>query len=188
MWIFKIFYSILSELWLVCPCSSYLAKLFIKNLIWATAWRFRGLGQIYWSSFREIAGYAAIKGSANFGGLDGSQGELSPPANRLKTQISFSPRLPSSLGMLSQISEDGTESLGAGSLEEDKLGNGNGDARFYGTGFPFGSWNDSSNFTDNFGGLRRDQESNRKLCSSFQVWNFLFGCDFQVLVPSSTSI
>lgn len=109
-------------------------------------------------------GYAAIKG-ANYGGLDG---EVSPSTNRLKTQISFSSRLPSSLGVLSQISEDGSENLGASTLDEEKLGNGNGDARFYGTGFPFSSWNETSNFTDGFSGLRRDQENNRKLCSSTQ--------------------
>lgn len=72
--------------------------------------------------------------------------------------------------MLSQISEVGSDNLGASTLDEEKLRNGNSDARFYGAGgFPFGSWNDSSNFTDNYGGLRRDQESNRKLCSGTQV-------------------
>lgn len=72
--------------------------------------------------------------------------------------------------MLSQISEVGSDNVGASTLDEEKLRNGNSDARFYGAGgFPFGSWNDSSNFTDNYGGLRRDQESNRKLCSGTQV-------------------
>lgn len=113
-------------------------------------------------------GYGAIKGATNYGGLEGSQGEVSPSTNRLKTQLSFSSRLPSSLGMLSQISEVGSDNLGASTLDEEKLRNGNSDARFYGTGFPFGSWNDSSNFTDNYGGLRRDQENNRKLCSGTQ--------------------
>lgn len=98
---------------------------------------------------------------------------MSPSTNRLKSQLSFSSRLPS-LGMLSQISEVGNENLEANTLDEEKLGNDNGDARFYGTGFPFGSWNDASNFSDSFNGLRRDQDNNRKLCSSTQVRTFLF--------------
>lgn len=77
--------------------------------------------------------------------------------------------------MLSQISELGSENLGAGSLDEGKLGNDNGDARFYGTGFPLSSWSDSSNFTENLGGLRRDQDSDRKLSSGTQVATSLFG-------------
>lgn len=71
--------------------------------------------------------------------------------------------------MLSQISEIGSENLGAGGLEEGKLGSSNGDGRFYGTGFPLGSWSDSSNFTESLGGLRRDQDNDRKLFSSTQV-------------------
>ncbi|KAL5545536.1 hypothetical protein UlMin_005223 [Ulmus minor] len=112
-------------------------------------------------------GYASIKGGGNYGGLNGTHGDVSP-ASRLRSQLSFSSRPPSSLGMLSQISEIGSESLGASNLDEGKLGNGNGDARYYGNGFPFGSWNESLNFTDNFGGIRRDQDNSRKLCSGTQ--------------------
>lgn len=96
---------------------------------------------------------------------------MSPSANRLKTQLSFSPRLPSSLGMLSRISEDANESLVASPLEEEKLGtvnNGDTTTRFYGSGYAYGSWNDSFDFTENFGGQRRDQESNRKPCSGLE--------------------
>lgn len=81
------------------------------------------------------------------------------------------------MGMLSHISEIGSENLGPGSLEEGKLGNSN-DGRFYGTGFPLGSWSDSSNFTESLGGLRRDLDDDRKLfsISSTQVaMNSLFG-------------
>ncbi|KAM6568511.1 hypothetical protein CsatB_016496 [Cannabis sativa] len=120
-------------------------------------------------------GYATIKGSGNYGGLNNnnnsngtaSQGEMSPPTNRLKSQLSFSPRIPS-LGMLSQISEVESENnLEANTLdEENKLGNNNenntSDVQFYGSGFSFGSWNDSSNFSDSYGGLRRDQDKNNE--------------------------
>lgn len=99
---------------------------------------------------------------------------MSPSPNRLKSQLSFSSRHPS-LGMLSQISEVEGEDLGANTLDEEKLGNDNGDARFYGTGFAFGSWTDSSNFSESFNGLRRVQDNTRKLCSSTQVRTFLFG-------------
>ncbi|XP_062117614.1 transcription factor bHLH130 [Humulus lupulus] len=112
-------------------------------------------------------GYATIKGAGNYGGLNGSHGEVSPPPNRLKSQLSFSPRLPS-LGILSQISEVESEHLEANTLDEEKLGNENGEARFFGSGFSFGSWNDSSNFPDSYGALRRDQDISRKLCSSTQ--------------------
>ncbi|PON58130.1 Basic helix-loop-helix transcription factor [Parasponia andersonii] len=112
-------------------------------------------------------GYAAIKGAGNYGGLNGSHGEVSPSTNRLKSQLSFSSRLPS-LGVLSQISEVESESFEANTLDEEKLGNDNGVARFCGSGFTFGSWNDSSNFSESFDGLRRDQDNNRKLCSSTQ--------------------
>ncbi|XP_048321938.1 transcription factor bHLH130 isoform X2 [Ziziphus jujuba] len=110
--------------------------------------------------------------NGNYGGLNGSNGEVSPPTNRLKSHLSFSSRFPTSLGMLSQISEIGSENLGAGGLEEGKLGSSNGDGRFYGTGFPLGSWSDSSNFTESLGGLRRDQDNDRKLFSSTQNEEF----------------
>lgn len=104
----------------------------------------------------------------NYGGLNGSNGEVSPSTNRLKTQLSFASRIPSSLGMLSQISETESDSV-AGSPSDGKVGNGNGDARFYSAGFPYGSWNDSSHFAENFTGMKRDQENDRKLFSGTQV-------------------
>ena len=36
-------------------------------------------------------------------------------------------------------------------------------------GFPFGTWNDSSNFPENLGGMRRDQDHDGKLFSVDQV-------------------
>lgn len=113
-------------------------------------------------------GYATIKGVGNYGGVNGTNGDVSPSTNRLKSQLSFSSRFPSSLGMLSQISEIGSESAGVDSVDDVKLGNGNGDARFYGSGLPYGSWNDSSHFTENFAGLKRDEENETKLFSTTQ--------------------
>ncbi|XP_062167653.1 transcription factor bHLH130 isoform X1 [Alnus glutinosa] len=113
-------------------------------------------------------GYATMKGVGNYGGVNGTSGDVSPSTDRLKSQISFSPRLPSSLGVLSQISEIGNESVGANSPGDGKLGNGNGDVRFYGPGFPYGSWNDSSHFAENFTGMKREQDDDGKLFSGTQ--------------------
>lgn len=113
-----------------------------------------------------------MKGVGNYGGVNGTSGDISPSMNRLKSQFSFSPRLPSSLGVLSQISEIGTESDGANSPGDAKLVNGNSDVRFYGPGFPYGSWNDSSHFPENFTGMKREQDDDGKLFSGTQVSNF----------------
>ncbi|KAK8609227.1 hypothetical protein V6N13_025533 [Hibiscus sabdariffa] len=83
-------------------------------------------------------GYGGMKGLGNYSGMTG---ELSPSSNRLKTQISLSARQPSSLSMLSQISEIGDDSIGANS-------------------FDAGSWNDSAaQFTQNFSGLKRSRDN-----------------------------
>lgn len=88
----------------------------------------------------------------SYGGVNGSNGELSPSTKRLKSQLSIPSRIPSSLGMLSRISEVETDSP-----THEKVGNGNGDARFYSTGLSYGSWNDSSHFTENFTNMKREQ-------------------------------
>ncbi|MBA0767720.1 hypothetical protein Gotri_016580 [Gossypium trilobum] len=80
-----------------------------------------------------------------------TNGELSPSSssNRLKNQISFSSRLPSSLGILSQISEIGDDA---------KLG----------TGYQYGSWNDSANFPENFSGSKTTQDNDPNFFSANQ--------------------
>ncbi|XP_022742034.1 transcription factor bHLH130-like [Durio zibethinus] len=113
-------------------------------------------------------GYAIMKDLGKYCGVNGTNGEISPSSNRLKNQISVSSRLPSSLGMLSQISEIGNESIGANSPGDGKLGNSNSDARFYGAGYQYGSLNDSANFTENFYGLKRTRDNDRKFFSSTQ--------------------
>lgn len=56
-----------------------------------------------------------------------------------------------------------------------QLGDCNADTRFYGTGFQFGTWNDSSNFAENLGGMRRDQDNDGKLFSVPQVLTCVCG-------------
>ncbi|KAK1575062.1 hypothetical protein Q3G72_002273 [Acer saccharum] len=92
----------------------------------------------------------------NYGGVSSTNGEINPSINRLKPQLSFPSRLPSSLGVLSQISEIESCDDIATSPSEAKLGNGNGDAPFFSPGFPFGTWNDSPHFTENFSGIKRE--------------------------------
>ncbi|CAK7342436.1 unnamed protein product [Dovyalis caffra] len=101
-------------------------------------------------------GYPTIKGVGNYSGLSGSNEEASP---RLKSQLSFPSRVPSSLGLLSQISEIGSESMEADSPDSGKLGSGNEDRRLYSShGFSYGSWN-NSHLSENFNSMKRDQEN-----------------------------
>ncbi|KAF5473330.1 hypothetical protein F2P56_009949 [Juglans regia] len=113
-------------------------------------------------------GYTSRKGVGNFDGVNDAGGDVSPSANRLKSQISFPSRLPSSLGMLSQISEIGTETVGANSLLDGKLGNGNDDSRFYGLGLPYDYWNDPSHLAEKFTAMKREQDDDGKLFSGTQ--------------------
>lgn len=105
-------------------------------------------------------GYSATKVRGNYAGADGSTGEASP---RLKGQLSFSSRVPSSLGMLSQISELANEAIDGCSPDSRKLENVSGDGRFYGSSrFPHGPLTDSR-LSENFNGRKLDQDSNGKL-------------------------
>ncbi|KAG5242719.1 hypothetical protein OIU77_029825 [Salix suchowensis] len=101
-------------------------------------------------------GYPTIKGVGNYSGLNGSNGEASP---RLQSQLSFSSRAPSSLGLLSQISEIGSESMEAGSPDSGKLTGVNVDSRFYRSHrFSYGGWNDS-HLSENFSSTNTEQEN-----------------------------
>lgn len=109
-------------------------------------------------------GYATMKSVGSYGGVNGTDGGGLSPSNRLKSLYSFSSRLPSS-AMLSQISEIGSESIGANGHDDGKLGNGTGDARFYNPGFPSGGWHNSLSFTENFSGLKQENDNDGKLYS-----------------------
>ncbi|QCD97480.1 Myc-type [Vigna unguiculata] len=103
-------------------------------------------------------GYDAMKGVENFGGVNGSDGEHRISMNRMKNHISFSP---SSLGILSPTSKMCTEGLKVTSPEDGRHGGSNGDARYYGSGFPYTSWNETSN-------PKRQRNSNDELLSEAQ--------------------
>jgi len=110
----------------------------------------------------KIAGYDAMKGVENFGGVNGNDGELRISMNRMKNHISFSPRSPS-LGILSPTSKMGSEGLRVTSPEDGRQGGSNGDATYYGPGFPCASWNETPN-------PKRQRNSNDELLSGDQVY------------------
>lgn len=114
-------------------------------------------------------------GAGNFRlGNVSSNGDLSPTANRLKSQMSFSSGLPSSLGMLSRISEIEGENIGPTGNDDAKSGTGNEDTQFYASEFPLTSWSDSLHYAENFTGtLKREFDDDDKLFSGAQVV-FLF--------------
>ncbi|XP_059668468.1 transcription factor bHLH130 isoform X2 [Cornus florida] len=107
-------------------------------------------------------GYGSTGVVGNYRVGNGTNGDAIP-SSRLKGQMSFPSRLPSSLGMLSRISEVESENIEATDHDDGKLRNGNGDAQYYSHGYPFSSWNDSSHFAENFSGLKRDLDSDGKL-------------------------
>ncbi|KAI3471559.1 hypothetical protein Pfo_028209 [Paulownia fortunei] len=73
--------------------------------------------------------------------------------------MNFTSGMPSSLGMLSRITEVENENG-----DDAKVGNSSGDNLFSSSGFPFGSWNDSSYFAENFtSGIKRELDDDQKL-------------------------
>ncbi|KGN59326.1 transcription factor bHLH130 [Cucumis sativus] len=104
-------------------------------------------------------------GGGSFSRLSGNNNGVevvSPSSNRLNSQISFSSLVPSSLGMFPQISEQ--------VVGNEKLSNSNnGETQFFTpSGFPFASWNESSQFSETFPGIKRDPDSNKKFSSGHQ--------------------
>lgn len=123
--------------------------------LWLYAWLGMWILKVSWWT----AGYTAIKGQGIHRGGSGFNGEVSP-TNKWRNQFSF----PSSIGMLSQISETGSESLREGGPgDSSRLGIGISESRISGPGFHFNSWSDS------FTSLKRDRENNVKLFPGSQV-------------------
>ncbi|GMP97259.1 hypothetical protein CsSME_00045585 [Camellia sinensis var. sinensis] len=116
----------------------------------------------------KFAGYAALRGLGNYRIGNGTNGDVVSPSSRLRGLMNFSSGMPSSLGMLSQISEIDNESVEGSCHEDIKLGNGSRDPQFYSPGYAFGSWNDSSHIHDNFSVLKRDLDNDEKLFTGIQ--------------------
>lgn len=102
---------------------------------------------------------------------NGASGDSSSSSSRLKDHFGFSSGTPSSLGMLSRISEVDNESSIATALDEDeKRVNGNSEAQLYNMGLPFNSWSDSSQFQQTLTGQKRELESEgNRLFANVQV-------------------
>ncbi|CAA2974200.1 transcription factor bHLH130-like [Olea europaea subsp. europaea] len=100
-------------------------------------------------------GYATARGIGSY--RASANVDPSPSSSTFKNHMSFS-----SLGMLSRITEVENESGGASGLDDTKVGNSNYVNLSYGTGFPFGSWNDSTNFGENFNGIKREFDNDGK--------------------------
>lgn len=110
-----------------------------------------------------------MKGVGNYAEANGSNDELSPSINRLNSQVSFPSRNASSLGILSQITEIGSEDIEATSPDDGRERSSNGDSTHYGSGFPYSSWNDTQSFSENLSGLKRGRSGNEKMFSDIQV-------------------
>ncbi|KAG6743819.1 hypothetical protein POTOM_052522 [Populus tomentosa] len=101
--------------------------------------------------------FGSVSGQNGYPGWNGTNGEAN---SRLKSQLSFSSRAPSSLGFRSQISEIGSESIEGGSPSAD--------SRFHSShGFPYGSWN-NSHLSENFSSMKRDQENGNLFSNNAQ--------------------
>lgn len=85
--------------------------------------------------------------------------------------MSLSSRKPSSLGMLSQISEIDSGNTGLTSNDNTKNRAVDGDTQYYNSEYPLRSWNDTLQFTENYT-LKRERDDDDdydRLFSSVQV-------------------
>ncbi|KAK4413000.1 Transcription factor [Sesamum alatum] len=86
-----------------------------------------------------------------------------------KNHMNFSSGTPSTLGTLSRITEVENENGRAIGLDDGKVGNSSGDNLYFSSGFPFGSWNDSSPFAENFtSSIKRELDNDHKLFANSQ--------------------
>ncbi|XP_011075183.1 transcription factor bHLH130-like [Sesamum indicum] len=87
----------------------------------------------------------------------------------IKNHMNFSSGMPSTLGTLSRISEVENENGRGIGLDGGKVGNSSGDNLYFSSGFPFGSWNDSSPFAENFtSSIKRELDNDHKLFANTQ--------------------
>lgn len=120
--------------------------------------------------YQRLAGYCGMGGVGNYSVANSSNGDLRPTASRLKSQTSLSSGIPSSLGMLSRISEFDGGNIAPSGNENAKSGSINGETQYYASEYPISSWNDSLHFAENYTGLKRELDADDdRLFSSSQV-------------------
>nr|XP_010913124.1 transcription factor bHLH130 [Elaeis guineensis] len=137
-------------------------------------------------------GFAMMRGMTCFRNGNDSMGD---GTNRLKCQISFSSRQDSSTGLMSQISEIGSEGMGGSSPEKSNLVAGNGGGRCYIPGFPVATWDDSPLLSDNYSGLKRAREAEGKIVAGLnpsdpqngEMRNHMSGLNHQFSLPRTSS-
>ncbi|KAF9598095.1 hypothetical protein IFM89_024440 [Coptis chinensis] len=110
-------------------------------------------------------GYAVMRGIGNFRVGNNGNGEASPSTSRLKNQINFSSGPPSSSGLMSHISEIGSESIGTSSAECGSLASGNVSSH-YTPNYSVGSWDDST--LENFPNVKRVRDVNPNMLSGLK--------------------
>ncbi|PHU06070.1 Transcription factor bHLH80 [Capsicum chinense] len=122
------------------------------------------------SQLNSLNGYATLKGgTGGYRMANGVNGDSSPSSSRLKGHFSFPSVTPSSLGMLSRISEvDNESSIATALVDDEKRGDANSEAQLYNMGFPFTSWTDSSQFQQTLTGHKRelDSEENKQFANA----------------------
>ncbi|KAL5708163.1 hypothetical protein ACHQM5_018988 [Ranunculus cassubicifolius] len=106
-------------------------------------------------------GYAVMRGM-NFGAGSSPNGETTASSSRLKNQVNFPSGPPCSSGMMSPISESGSESIGPGTANGGSLSSSNVNNQ-YASNFPINSWDDSA--MENFTNAKRFRDSNTKMSS-----------------------
>ncbi|KAF5208077.1 Transcription factor bhlh [Thalictrum thalictroides] len=106
-------------------------------------------------------GYAVMRGIGNFG-AGNSTNEATPSTRRLKNQMSYPSGPPSSSGLMSPISEVGSESIGTCGADGGSVGNNN-VSNQYPPNFPLNSWDDSA--LENFTSLKRFRDADTKMHS-----------------------
>ncbi|KAL8133483.1 hypothetical protein AgCh_008805 [Apium graveolens] len=124
----------------------------------------------FFSHITPPSGYGGMGGVGNYRVTNGSNGDLRPTASRLKSQTSLSSGMPSSLGMLSRISEFDGGNIAPSGNENAKSAAINGETQYYASEYPISSWNDSLHFAENYTGLKRELDADDdRLFSNSQV-------------------
>ncbi|PIA53589.1 hypothetical protein AQUCO_00900280v1 [Aquilegia coerulea] len=105
-------------------------------------------------------GYAVMRGIGNFGA--GNSTNEAASTRRLKNQMNYPSGPPSSSGLMSPISEVGSESIGTCAGDGGSVGNSN-VSNQYPPNFPLNSWEDSA--LENFTSLKRFRDADTKMHS-----------------------
>ncbi|KAK1397731.1 Basic helix-loop-helix transcription factor [Heracleum sosnowskyi] len=123
----------------------------------------------FFSNLTNQSGYGGVRGGiANYRLGNDNNGDLGSTASRFKSQMSLSSRIPSSLGMLSQISEIDGGNIRPTSNDDTKNRIVDGDTQYYNSEYPLRSWNDTLHFAESYTLKRERDDDDGRLFSSVQ--------------------